>query len=173
MKGASGFTGFARAARRHQRQTGLPGEAGALTAGGGQNGAGGCAAWVGSQGWCWITEPRCLFITFHRVPRGPWCESPARSRFSRPGTQQPSQGTAALAPCASALAAKSHAAESGFMHVSWVGFSSPRLCRRAAKCVSVQELSREIRVTGEAEDWLCQLALQRTSVLPPCRMLSE
>lgn len=50
MKGASGFTGFARAARRHQRQTGLPGEAGALTAGGGQNGAGGCAAWVGSQG---------------------------------------------------------------------------------------------------------------------------
>lgn len=27
MKGASGFTGFARAARRHQRQTGLPGEA--------------------------------------------------------------------------------------------------------------------------------------------------
>lgn len=106
------------------------------------------------------------------MPRGPWCESPAPSRFSRPGTQQPSQGTAAFALCAS-LAAKSHAAESGFTHVSWVGFSSLQLCRGAAKCVSVQELSREIKVTGKAEDWLCQLAPQRTSVLPPCRMLSE
>lgn len=59
------------------------------------------------------------------------------------------------------------------MHVSWVGFSSLQLRRGAAKCVSVQELSREIKVTGKAEDWLRQLAPQRTSVLPPCRMLSE
>lgn len=38
MKGASGYTGFMRAAAvwRHQRQTGLPGEARALAAGGRQ-----------------------------------------------------------------------------------------------------------------------------------------
>lgn len=45
-----------------------------------------------------------------RCPQAPGDESPAYSRFSSPGTPQPSQGTDALVPCA-ASAAKSHAAE--------------------------------------------------------------